>query len=382
MSKKVKLKKSDIESIRDIVELLTKRKSKKRKSKGKKGKTTSTKKDQLTQQNMDNVGPKLFSSFTPNNLFTNPNSSNLFRNPFQQPVMAQPTTVPTPTPTKPTDWDEMFKKLVEAQTKAYTTPSGITPSGITPSGKTPTTSSSSSSSSSSTPYNTPFRRVRAPPILAPIKINPVTATTSTELDDGTFQNQPLEFEQIVENVQQNALKNVSSKFEPDNVAAIAASSSSSFDSLVHENQKQKVDEVKAALNDDQKQEAVSDPPPQPQQPQPQQGYLVPGTLIWSTGKIYTDTILNPSGRVQQKMQPGNKDVINNYEVGFRSDTSVWLKDDKGKWNTESGVLTSPVAAGRFEIWKKANKNIFIFPQDVILPDVPKARNPARPGFPK
>ena len=135
MAKKIKLRKTDIESIRDIVELLTKRKSKKRKSKGKKGKTTSTTKNPLTQDYLNYLGPKMFGGSTPSGLFNNP---------------YQPIVTPAPPPTKPsTDWDDMFKKLLEAQTKAYTTPSGITPTGKTP---TPTPGISSASSSSSSGY--------------------------------------------------------------------------------------------------------------------------------------------------------------------------------------------------------------------------------------
>ena len=132
MPKKIRLRKSDIKSIQHIVDLLTKKvkKTKRKKSSKSKPKTLKNTLQAPTQQFIDSLGPKTFASYNPTGSSNPFQGSNLFKNPFQQPVISQPT-APTQS-TKETNWEDVVKKIVEAQTKAFSEKLNPKPRNVAP----------------------------------------------------------------------------------------------------------------------------------------------------------------------------------------------------------------------------------------------------------
>jgi len=394
MAKKIKLNKSDIESIRDIVELLTKRKVKKRKSKRKKGKGISTKKE---QQFLDNTLPKMFGGSILSGLINTPNKS----------IITETTTKPS------TDWDDMFKKLLDAQTKAYTTPSGLTPTGKTLS--TP----ASKVSSSSTPGNSMLISSSiSKPSIKTVTKNDLAKPSSrivSDIDSSDYEKQFDKFQKSAV----NALKPPESFYETDLEDAInkqmpplavdeskAASAAVSLDDSVKQLKNQQIEQVSSQLvetslidslselqkeiqnelveknkkqldeNKNSSNESSNDDDPGEEEIQVVQQpigkpFLIdnekPKKRLWNTGLkfSYISYPMIP--------KPGAKGVQYTYQVAMRQDGSVWmLKDGNNEWTSLTQTFRSDTAMDAFDVWADENDQYLKFPEEQNV-ELPKSK---------
>ena len=381
--------KLEVETIKDIVKMLTNKKKKinrkrKNNTKAKAKKTLTNTYQTPNQPYLDSLGPKLFGGF-------NPAVPNLFQNPFKQPIFTQPIAaqpVPTVAPTKSTDWAEIFQKLVEAQTKAYKTPD-VTPTTSTKRTYTPSSSStsgynsdssfyptkpsrkasslsSSSSSSSSSYYLNPFQQADISTddrLLEDIALQQAdelqkAATNALSIDDE--EDDPMT--QYVHKVQAQPLPNVAS-------SAASSSSSSVLEQIADRLKKQQMEQVKVEIGGKQAES---------EQPVQTQGYWIPSLKIWSTGLNFTYINDSPIGKGKKNLEAGQSKLIKVFEVGLKQDRSVWLKE-ADEWKSESSSLTKLMQAD-FEKWKQTNKHIFVFPSDKIAEVVPKAGRKAKSGY--